>query len=115
MFDKKNKLTKKNEFENVYKRGRTLLCEDIKIFWVKNKLNFFRLGIVVGGKFSKKATERNKIKRRIRSIFQKKEMFLNENIDRVDIVLIPKKKEKQTFWDLQKNIEKAFKKAKIIS
>lgn len=108
----KNRLRKKQEFENVYKKGKSFSYENITLVFVKNDLGYFRAGVVVSGKFSQKATERNKIKRQLRVILQKHSPILAGGID---VVIIPKKKEGLTYQKLQENTEKALKKAKIIS
>jgi len=112
MFLLKNRLRKKEEFENVYKKGKFSLYENITLKFVKNKLGYSRVGLVVSGKFSKKAVERNKKKRQLGNILQKNKSFLRAGID---IAVIPKKKEKLTYQELQKNTDEALKRAKIIS
>ncbi len=105
------KLRKKEEFEKVYKKGITFLYGNIVIRFLKNGLGFSRIGVVVSGRFSKKAVERNKIKRQLRYIFQKERLLFEKNID---IVVLPKKG-KTNFRLLRENTEKALKKAKIIT
>jgi ribonuclease P protein component len=111
MLPQKNRLRKKIDFENVYRGGRSFFLGNISLRIVKNNLDFSRIGFVVSAKFSKKATERNKIKRQLRDIFAKKIVQFKEAID---LVVVVKKKEKIEFDDLQKNIEKVLKKARII-
>ncbi len=108
----KNRLRKKQEFENVYKKGKTFSDEGITVRFVKNNLEYSRIGFVVSGKFSKKAVERNRIKRQLRTILQKNVEVLSLGID---LVFIPRKRTETTHETLQKNIEKALKKAKIIN
>jgi ribonuclease P protein component len=112
MFSSKNRLRKKQEFENVYKKGRFSSYENITLKFVKNNLGYSRIGFVVSGKFSKKAVERNKIKRQLKNIFQKNLFSLGTDMD---LIIIPQKKEKLTYQKLQENVEKSLKKAKIIN
>jgi ribonuclease P protein component len=112
MFLFKNRLRRKEEFENVYKKGKASSYENIFLKFVKNNLDYSRIGLVVSGKFSKKASERNKIKRQLRSILQKNEVLLRAGMD---IIVIPKKRQKASFQELQENVQKALNKAKIIS
>ena len=69
-----------------------------------------RLGLIVSKKVSKKAVERNKLKRRLREIFR-----LNQNsLDSFDIVIIAKQNAADcTYTDLEKNFIKALKNAEI--
>jgi ribonuclease P protein component len=108
----KNRLRKKQEFENVYKKGKSFSFENINVRFVKNNLGHSRIGLVVSGKFSKKAVERNKIKRQLRTILRKNILLLTPG---VDAVLIPKKGKKISYQILRENVEKTLQKAKIIS
>ena len=67
MLPKTNRLTKKKDFENVFKKGKGIKGDFLILRFVGNKTKTCRFGIVVSKKISKKATVRNKIKRRIRA------------------------------------------------
>lgn len=108
----KNRLRKKQEFENVLKNGKSFFYENISLRMVKNNQENSRIGFIISNKFSKKATERNKIKRQLRAIFYKTIPILKKG---KDIVIIPLKKEKSTPDSFRENIEKALKKAKLIN
>lgn len=108
----KNRLRKKQEFENVFKKGKSFFCENISLRIVNNDLKSSRIGIVVSGKFSKKAVERNRIKRQLREVLRKILPMLKAG---EDIVVTPLKKKKESVQDLQAKVEKALKKAKIIN
>ena len=68
----KNRLIKKEDFAQVYRGGKFFSCGDISVKVRQNGLDQTRVGVAVGLKFSKKAVERNRIKRQIREIFRKK-------------------------------------------
>jgi ribonuclease P protein component len=70
MLAKENRLTKKKDFDAVWKRGRSSFDKILGIKVLANGLAVNRFGIMVGLKVSKKAVERNKIKRRIREIIR---------------------------------------------
>lgn len=107
-----NRLRKKQEFENVYKQGKACSQGNVFIKFVKNNLNYSRVGFIVSSKFSKKAVERNKIKRQLRAIFQKKISLIKSE---VDIVVIPRKEATtKAFKELNEDVEKVLKKAKLI-
>lgn len=108
-----NRLTKKRDIEAVFRHGNFFSFGDISLKISENKLRETRIGIVVGLKFSKKAIERNRVKRQIREIVHAR---LSEIRDGFDIILMPKKSEKRRLDrnDLEKSIEEAFKKSNLI-
>ena len=110
MLPRDNKLKKKKDFENVFKRGKGFKQGFLYLKIVKNKLKTSRFAVVVGKNFSKKAVERNKIKRQIREIIQANLPEIKPAIDGV-IVVLPKTK--TNFPELKKTIDKLFKKAKL--
>lgn len=61
--NKKNRLKKKREFENVFKKGKAVKGSFLFIKYIKNELGIPRFGFVVSAKVAKKAVERNKIRR----------------------------------------------------
>ncbi|MFA6106153.1 MAG: ribonuclease P protein component [Patescibacteria group bacterium] len=68
MLPKPLKLTKSKEFDRVFSRGKAAYTDFVGIKCAKNSLEISRFGILTSVKVSKKATIRNKIKRRIRQI-----------------------------------------------
>ena len=84
----KYRLTKQKDFDNVWQTGRSSFNECLGIKASKNKLANSRFGFVVSTKISKKAVDRNKIKRRLRNI-------IKENIEHIkpgyDVVIITQK------------------------
>ncbi|OGZ36014.1 MAG: ribonuclease P protein component [Candidatus Portnoybacteria bacterium RIFCSPLOWO2_01_FULL_43_11] len=82
---KKNRLSKKKDFEKVFKEGGYYRQGFISIRTVKNNLKFNRYGFVVSLKISKKAVVRNKIRRRLSEIVRLK---LKEMKPGFDIVVL---------------------------
>jgi len=80
MLPKKNRLTKDKEFNNVFKNGRSSYTKILGFKAIKNNLNLNRFGIIVSKKVSKKAVERNKIKRQIRAIIKSKNLHQGYDI-----------------------------------
>jgi ribonuclease P protein component len=66
MLKKISRLTKDKEFERVFKKGKSGYNDLFSVRALANGLPYSRYGIIVSLKVHKKATERNKIKRRIR-------------------------------------------------
>jgi len=111
MLKKENRLTKKNDFERVYKKGRGLKADSLFLKILENDKGVTRIGIVVSKKVSKKAVERNKVKRRIREIIRK--MDLKSGFD-IIIVTYPSIKEKK-FDQIEDEIIYLFKKTKCLN
>ena len=89
MLKKMNRITKKKEFDHIFKNGKSIFNKIIGMKIVFNELDNSRFGIIVSNKISKKAVKRNKIKRQIRSILRKKLEILNKNID-CTVIALPK-------------------------
>ena len=88
MLKKINRLTKNKEFEQVFQTGRSSYNKLLGMKITPNNLGVNRFGILISSKISKKAVERNKIKRRIRSVLAKQQAeFLRTGFDCVLITL----------------------------
>ncbi|MCK5211166.1 ribonuclease P protein component [Candidatus Parcubacteria bacterium] len=66
----KYRLTKQKDFDNVWQTGRSNFNEALGIKISKNKLAVSRFGFIVSAKISKKAVDRNQIKRRLRQVIK---------------------------------------------
>ncbi|MCX6730005.1 MAG: ribonuclease P protein component [Candidatus Portnoybacteria bacterium] len=71
MLASKNRLRKKNDIDNVFKKGKAVAGGLFFLRFVKNNLNTNRFAFVVSCKVSKKSVTRNKIKRRLREMIRK--------------------------------------------
>jgi ribonuclease P protein component len=111
MIAKPNRLKRKKDFTKVFKKGKFLKGEGIILNFLQNKKTQSRFGIVVSQKISKKASERNKIKRRIRAAIFEKIPNLKSNFD-VVIIATPSIKN-ESFQTIKKTINKLFQKAGI--
>lgn len=85
MLKKINRLSKKHDFDLVFKQGKSVYSPYFVIKVLPNQLGRIRFGIVVSNKVSKRATKRNLIKRRIRAILQK---GLKPNRQGIDVVIL---------------------------
>ena len=70
MLPKKYRLVKENDFKQVFKSRKTFVQSFVFIKLVENKLAFSRFGFVVGLKISKKAVERNRVRRQMQEIIR---------------------------------------------
>lgn len=112
MFKKKFRLTRDKEFEKIFKQGKSSYDQFLGIKTVKNELNFNRYGVIVGVKVSKKAVERNKIKRRLREILKKYQEKLQLGYD-LAVIVLPKSKQ-ASYEELEKAVFFNLKRLKIL-
>jgi ribonuclease P protein component len=105
-------LKNKKDFESVLKYGRNAKEDFLVLKFVPNNLTKNRFGIIISNKVSKKATLRNKIRRRIKAIILKKLLMIKKYFDIV--ILTRPGIQNKNFKEIEKTIEKVFTKAKII-
>ena len=113
MLPKANRLKKKKDFERVFKQGKSFGESCLLLRLVKNNLKANRFGFAVGLRVSKKASLRNKLKRRLREIIRVKLPKIKTGFDVVliaDTGLADK-----DFRGVEEIINNLFKKAKIWS
>jgi len=108
---KKIKRLKRKDFKEVLEKGKTIKTSYLVFKYLKQNLPYFRLGILISKKVSKKATERNKIKRRIREIVR---LNLPEISDKLDMVFIVLPQIKNEFSFLKEEILRIFEKIKNV-
>lgn len=113
MLVKRSRLIKKKDFQNVFRAGH---ARDGTIFFlklVKNNLNVSRFGFVVSQKVSKKATARNKIKRRFRTIIR---LMIKQIKPGFDVVIIAQPSIiKNTYQEIREMMQKLFKKNHLLN
>jgi ribonuclease P protein component len=83
MLKKISRLTKDKEFENVLKKGKGIYNPMFSLKALANDLPHNRYGIIVSLKVHKKATERNKIKRRVREALRSFDKLIRIHQDMV--------------------------------
>lgn len=76
-----NRLKKKKDFEQVFRRGRGLKQGFLSLKFIKNGSDSTRFGFVVGQKVSHKAVVRNKVKRRLRDLAKLKLRDVKKGFD----------------------------------
>ena len=82
-----NRLTKDKDFDNSFKNGRSAYDKIVGIKVVLNNKNDNRFGILISTKISKKAVDRNKIKRQIREIIKTELPLMKTGYDCVVITM----------------------------
>jgi len=71
---KKNRLLKPSEFQNIYKHGQWVANRELVANFKSENNQISKLGITVSKKVSKRAVDRNRIKRQIREWFRKNKL-----------------------------------------
>ena len=118
----KHRLKKRSHFQTVYRKGisrssrhlilRAYTVENDSKLIRENKLSESKIGISISRKVSKKAVERNQIKRRIRAVFRS---LLPQISSGWLIVIIVKPEAKKCKYEhFLRELEKLLIKAKII-
>lgn len=110
MLAKENRIRKKNDFEEIFKQGRGVKRDFLYFKIKKNKLDLSRFGFIVGKNFSKKAVERNKIKRMLREVIRKKLPKIKKGFD-VIIIVLPNGE--SNLEKIENIIEEVFKKSEL--
>jgi ribonuclease P protein component len=113
MLPKSRRVAKDRDWQRLHRYGRACHSPALVLKVLKTGLPLSRFGFVVGTKVSKKATQRNKAKRRLRAIAAKLQPQVPEGYDIAFIVragLIEK-----TFAELEALVVSLFLKARLIS
>ncbi len=111
MLAQKNRLSKKADFELVFKSGNKVYNQYLNLRFKENGLNYCRFAIIVSNKISKKATERNKVRRRLRSVISVNLSNFKQNNDIILTVLPPLKA--LDFAEIREILLNLLKKSKI--
>jgi ribonuclease P protein component len=112
MLNKSNRLLKKKDFDAVWQRGRSSFDKILGIKVLANGRELNRFGVLAGLKFSKKAVERNKVKRRLRELIRHESPLLNDGFDIILTVLPAARSSK--FAELQRSLHYNLRKLRII-
>lgn len=112
MLKKINRLLKKKDFNEVFKKGR-FFKDDFLVFRVlNNNLEYSRVGLVIGTKISKKAVLRNKIRRHLSECFRLKISSLKVGFD---VVVLPNISIlSKNYKEIQKNVDNLLIKSKLV-
>lgn len=110
MLRKENRIRLKKEFDQVFKRGLSFYNKNLGVKVLKTELKVSRLGIIISNKVSKRAVERNRIKRIIRDFFKKEIEDLKIGKD-VVIIVFPNEANKSKA-EIEKDLKIALDKIK---
>lgn len=113
MLAKKFRLTRASDFRTLSGSGRPFFTQFITVKARINKRDHSRIAIVVSTKVSKKAVERNRVKRQLREAVRS---VFDQIKTGYDIALYVKKSAiGQPFEQLQKDLETALHKARLLT
>jgi ribonuclease P protein component len=112
MFPQKNRITKKENFNNLYKNGLYFKSEYLRIILLPNNLKYNRFAIIVSKKVSTSAIFRNSLKRTLRHIITTNDINFLKKVDMLlitfpDIKKVKKSHLKEDFKSLIKKVKKS--------
>ena len=81
MLAREARLRKNKDFDKVYKKGKSYSSKILKMYVLTSDLPIQRCGFSISKKVSKKAVERNKLKRRLSFIFREESKKIKDGID----------------------------------
>jgi len=113
MLPKENRLKKKKDFEQVFKKGRGFKEDFLFLKINENDLKESRFGFIVSREISKKAVVRNKIKRRLRETMKEELPKIKSGID--GVLVVKKGAAEKDFLEIKKVVNSLLKKAKILN
>jgi len=111
MLEKKYRLTKKEDFDNVFKKGAWARGRLLSLRIKKTTNSLPRVGFVVGTRITKKAVTRNRLKRQLRVSFSEHIKKIKSGLD---IVVVPEPEiTKIGFQEIREEVERVLRKAHV--
>lgn len=110
MLSREKRLVKSRDFDRAYQKGRRASTAHFNISFLQTRTQVTRIGVVVGKKFSKKATERNRAKRLFREALRSVYPDIRQGYDMVIFVKKTDRKElklEEIEAELRRSLEKA--------
>lgn len=104
MIPSAHKISLDNDFEKIFKTGRSLYGRFLGFKIIKNDLAYSRFAVILGKKIQKSAVARHFLKRKIFNIIAQERTKLPFSIDCV-IIVLPSAKEKPKNSELEIDIK----------
>ncbi len=100
-FRPQERIRKKKDFLHLYKKGKRFRGKSFILIYLSNELGHSRMAVVASKKLGN-AVQRNKIKRRFRTLYRRNKTLLKVP---VDLIIIPHRDIDETRW---RSLEKDF-------
>lgn len=113
MLPKEHRLTKKQDFAAVRKHGRSFFSSLFRVSVRPSKGEHSRFAVVVSTKVSKKATDRNRLRRQIREVVRAQLPKIGTGYDVV--ISVRSSARDASFAKLSEELDTLFKKARLLS
>ena len=113
MLPKQHRLTKRKDFEKIWKKGKSFFLKELGFKILKNNLDHSKFGFIVSTKIAKKAVIRNKIKRRLREIIHKRLSQIKSSFD--CIIVTRPGIEKLNYQEMEEKMEGILRKTGLIN
>lgn len=113
MLDKINRIKKKNDFDAIFKKGKSCKDNSLLLKFIPNSYSVKRFGFITSQKVSKKAVVRNKVRRRLNEVVRADFKDIKNGVDYVFIALPGI--EKESFLEVKNSVNNLFKKAKCLN
>lgn len=112
MLKKNQRITKKKEFDLIFKQGKSAYSPILGVKSLSNSLTLNRYGLIVSNKVSKRANIRNNLRRRLRAQL----VILDSNIKpNSDIIIIALPAAKELASDvLARELKNLFKRRRLL-
>jgi ribonuclease P protein component len=111
MLKKENRLRKTKEINRVFKSKKGFYDDLLGVKILKNDKKINKYCIIISANISKKAVERNRLRRKIKAIIIELEPSLKKGLD--CLIIVKKKALDSDGFTIKKSIEKIFKKNKL--
>ena len=113
MLPKNRRIVKLSEWNKLHKRGKGAHSTEVVLKYISNNTEISRFGFIVSTKISKKAVDRNLIKRRMRDVIEKNLSNIQEGYD---IIFIAKARILgKNYTEIEKRIIKLLEKERLLS
>ncbi len=90
------RLRKKKDFSYLYKKGKRFRGKNFILIYLSNELGYSRVAIVASKKLGN-AVQRNKIKRKFRTLYRRNKELLTTPLD---LIIIPHREIHEAQWQI---------------
>lgn len=111
MLAKQRRLVKEKDFEKIFKRGKSYYSHLLGVKVLSGEFDYNRYGLIVSSKVSKKATDRNRLKRQLRAAAKELDSQLAAGFD-LAIMALPALLN-QDYKTIKSELEKILAKLKL--